>query len=481
MCNGGRAVATTNMYMLLAAYLAVLIVVIRVLQRVLQAHMILSRLRGRAWSSSSPAATVKYSCPKRVPHVCNSCNDNGWFATWPEDELAKKEEQIAHSSAETDTARTVASELDVSKPDVSKPEVSKPVNDDRDLDELRKLWLEQIKPRFEPLASADPFLSPPDVDNLLLRFLDAERGAPGPKRQSGDEVVQRTAKRLEATAAFRRDYDTISFHKPGAARTHMMHASNAGASVYFGDCGLRSPDGCPVLLGRVSLMTDADAPGRLHSDTMLPAQHLRAAVFVCERSMVELMHKPNPSLKAGRVAKAAYILDVGHYPKVEMAAHGHSRYWHLDGESTAKPGKNGVWHGEELPMAGPCLAGHHALSGLGVLKEAMRLLERFYPEGLHTVYFYRPGAAFRMLFAVFRLWARPSTRDRFVLVRPGEEDATFFAPPPKGCGLRREDTPKEFGGTSETGLDGDRFLLRACERYDATAAWTAAAQGEASK
>ena len=170
MCNGGRAVATTHMYMLLAAYLAVLIVVIRVLQRVLQAHTILSRLRGRAWSSSSPAATVNYSCPKHVPHICNSRKDNGWFAMWPEDELAKKGEQIAHSSAETDTAHTVASELDVSKPDVSKP-----VNDDRDLDELRKLWLEQIKPRFEPLASADPFLSPPDVDNMYMFVVATDR------------------------------------------------------------------------------------------------------------------------------------------------------------------------------------------------------------------------------------------------------------------------------------------------------------------
>ena len=79
--------------------------------------------------------------------------------------------------------------------------------------------------------------------------------------------------------------------------------------------------------------------------------------------------------------------------------------------------------------------------------------------------------AFRLVFAIFRLWARPSTRERFVLVLPGEEERTFFAPVEKGgCGLSREDTPPELGGTSTTlRLDGDRFLLRACDLYEESA------------
>ena len=103
-----------------------------------------------------------------------------------------------------------------------------------------------------------------------------------------------------------------------------------------------------------------------------------------------------------------------------------------------------------------------------MLKEAMRLLERHYPESMSKIYFYRPGTGFLIVFAIFRLWANASTRNRFVMVRPGEEAQHFFAPLPKGAGLRREDTPVELGGSGPS-MGGDRFLLRACERYDETA------------
>ena len=53
-----------------------------------------------------------------------------------------------------------------------------------------------------------------------------------------------------------------------------------------------------------------------------------------------------------------------------------------------------------------------------------------------------------------------------MLVREGEEDRHFFAPPSEGgCGLRPEEAPKELGGSGPS-LDGDRFLMRACERYE---------------
>jgi len=133
------------------------------------------------------------------------------------------------------------------------------------------------------------------------------------------------------------------------------------------------------------------------------------------------------------------------------------RYWDADGAPPATG---------EPPCVGPVLPGHHALHGLGVLKEALRICERFYPETMHRIYFYRPGTAFRMIFGIFRLWVPRSTRDRFVLVREGEEKRYFFAPPSEGgCGLNPDEAPKELGGNGPS-LDGDRFLMRACERYE---------------
>jgi hypothetical protein len=135
------------------------------------------------------------------------------------------------------------------------------------------------------------------------------------------------------------------------------------------------------------------------------------------------------------------------------------RYWDADGAGSV----------EQPAAVLPHLAQHPTLSGLGVLKEALRLMERQYPETLHRVYFYRPGLAFRLVFNVFRLWVPTTTRERFVLVRPGQEHAHFFAPASAGgCDLERESTPRELGGYGPS-LDGDRFLLKACERYDAEA------------
>ena len=351
-----------------------------------------------------------------------------------------------------------------------------PTKFDPDLEQLRAIWLDDIRPRFSPAIEEDPFLSPPNVDDMLRRFLDAERGSdeapPAPPSSEGEsngtasrtarrrakvsDVVLRTATRLEQTAEFRRDYDCCAFHQRGMARRLFMHGSNAGASVYFGDCGLCTGDNRPVLLGRVSLMTDAKAPRRKPADTMLPAQHLRAAMFVVERAAVELIHR-------GEGAKGAYILDVGSYPRAEMAGFA-ERYWDADGLPAA---------GATLPCVGPSLPGHHALHGLSVLKEALRMMERFYPETMHRVFFYRPGAAFRLIFAIFSLWVPRSTRARFALVREGEEHR-FFEPAPAGCGLVPDQTPRELGGSGPS-LDGDRFLMRACERYDARALFPAAA------
>ena len=331
-------------------------------------------------------------------------------------------------------------------------------DDDADLAELKRVWRHDIRPRFEPEIRSDPILGSDGFrsDRFLARFLNAERNAAGGRRRSqksDTELVARTAQRLEETARFRKEYACIDFHKRGMARRLIMHASNAGACVYFGVSDLRTRAGIPVMIGRVTLMTDDSAPGWKPSDRMLPAQHLRAALFVVERAAHML-------LSCGARAKGSYILDVGSYPTEEMARHkATGRYWDADGEGSV----------EQPAAVLPHLAQHPTLSGLGVLKEALRLMERQYPETLHRVYFYRPGLAFRLVFNVFRLWVPTTTRDRFVLVRPGQEHAHFFAPASAGgCDLERESTPRELGGYGPS-LDGDRFLLKACERYDAEA------------
>lgn len=112
------------------------------------------------------------------------------------------------------------------------------------------------------------------------------------------------------------------------------------------------------------------------------------------------------------------------------------------------------------------MPGHPSLKGLPVLKEALRLMERNYPETMHKIFFYRPTPAFRLIFSIFRLWVPASTRSRFVLVREGDEAKHFFTPiETGGCGLDRQKTPLEFGGRGAS-LDGDRFLLHACHFYD---------------
>lgn len=268
---------------------------------------------------------------------------------------------------------------------------------------------------------------------MLLHYLRAE-----------DFGVARAASRLRATLDFRREYRCCDFYLPGAGRQLMMHASNPGAAVYFGDCGIRDCEGEPVLVGRVSLMV---AEQHLKpSDRMLPASHLRAAIFVLERAAISAERH------------ASYILDVGDYPAAEMARHGGARYWDGDGVPSGAP------RAEDAP--GPHLLEHLALTGgLPVLREAMRIASAHYPELLHRVWFYRPGLIFRSVYAIFSLWVPRATRDKFRLVRRGEEHRHFLAP----GGVAPSAAPPEMGGAGAS-LDGDRFLQRAVSLYDAAGA-----------
>jgi len=318
--------------------------------------------------------------------------------------------------------------------------------EDEELGRLSRLWLEEVRPGLGPEAEEDPYLSPPDgPDRLLERFLQAERN------QRAKDPVRSAAERLRKTAEFRREYRCVDFHRRGMARKLFMHGSNAGASAYFGDYGLRDRDGEPVLVGRTSLMTSSDAPGRKPSDTMVPCTHLRAACFVVERAAAEIK------------SRGSYICDVGAFPESEMVDFAFARYWEADGapddsrciQERRRPD----------PSVGPHLPEHETMpEGLPVLRESLRLVTTHYPELLKKVYFYRPGFVFRAIFNIFSLWVPAGTRAKFVLVSEGEEHKHFLAP--GACDPA--EVPVELGGRGPS-LCGDRFVMRALERYDETA------------
>eukprot|EP00931_Biecheleriopsis_adriatica_P103355 TRINITY_DN78201_c0_g1_i1.p1 TRINITY_DN78201_c0_g1~~TRINITY_DN78201_c0_g1_i1.p1 ORF type:complete len:487 (+),score=112.35 TRINITY_DN78201_c0_g1_i1:84-1544(+) len=314
------------------------------------------------------------------------------------------------------------------------------------LEALRERWLQEIRPDFMPAIESDPYLSPRDLDAMLSRFLRAEMN-----QKSKDPVATAVA-RLRETAVFRRDYCCIDFHRRGMARRLFMHGTNAGASVYFADYGLRDLDGEPVLVGRISLMVDDKAPGRKPADKMIPCTHIRAAVFVAERAAVEV-----------RRCGGSYILDLGAYPAADMVKYSNKKYWDADGvinDSAAIKQRRAP-----QPSVGPHLPSHETMpDGLPTLKEALRILTTHYPGLMKRIYFYRPGYLFRAVFKIFSLWVPPDTRAKFVMVHEGEERKHFLAP---GV-CDPADVPTEMGGSGAS-LDGDRFLLNAIERYDATA------------
>lgn len=182
---------------------------------------------------------------------------------------------------------------------------------------------------------------------------------------------------------------------------------------------------------------------------MIPASHLRAAVFILERAAWE-------TNRAG-----SYILDVGPYPRQDMD--GVSRYW--DANGSVDDSKAIKERRAPIPSVGPHLPSHASLSdGLPTLKESMRMAQTYYPGFLKKVYFYRPSLMFRTIFAVFSMWVGPDTRAKFVMVKEGEEQMHFQAP--DMCDAA--DLPPEFGGHGPP-LNGDRFLAKAVERYEATA------------
>lgn len=70
------------------------------------------------------------------------------------------------------------------------------------------------------------------------------------------------------------------------------------------------------------------------------------------------------------------------------------------------------------------------------------------------------------------MWVPPSTRERFVIVKAGEEGRHFLG---GDRGVAADTLPRELGGTGPS-LQGDCFLEAAVARYDATATLPPACQ-----
>ena len=110
----------------------------------------------------------------------------------------------------------------------------------------------------------------------------------------------------------------------------------------------------------------------------------------------------------------------------------------------------------------PHLGTHYALAeGMPTLKEALKMLTRYYPELLECIYFYNSPWWFHPIFSVFSLWVRKETRKKFCFVKKG-------APPENFWTISKQCLSADFGGTawSHGGENGDDFIERAIKLYD---------------
>ena len=91
-------------------------------------------------------------------------------------------------------------------------------------DEIRRNAGEPSSPNFYPNLDDDPLLAPDapeDREALLKRYLIAE-----------DFTLEKSIERLESTLRFRRDWDVIAMHQPGAAKRILTEECNPGSGVF---------------------------------------------------------------------------------------------------------------------------------------------------------------------------------------------------------------------------------------------------------
>lgn len=318
------------------------------------------------------------------------------------------------------------------------------------LAELERRWAEASKALREgayPEIERDPFFTI-DAQGLLRRYLLAARF-------DIDEAVLR----LRSTAQWRREWDVLAYYEPGAAMAAFAEDPNPGAEMYFADSLGTDAKGRPYLAGRLRFA---------NSENMHPWRHLRAGVLVFE-------------LLATRVAAlgrgpASYILDIGAVGGVAGTVSGTGG---LDREYDE--GKNPYYVAgagtEDAPSPRMVEELGSLDNGFAVLKAAIRILNRHYPGVIGQVCYLNSDMLFWGAFKIFSRWIA----DR------GSIDFQFLWP----AGWREEPMSRlletypakqlfrEWGGRGPS-LDGDGFLRRAVEYYEAeAAARKAAAQAAA--
>eukprot|EP00802_Teleaulax_amphioxeia_P019002 Tamp_19218.p1 GENE.Tamp_19218~~Tamp_19218.p1 ORF type:complete len:339 (-),score=54.56 Tamp_19218:136-1152(-) len=267
------------------------------------------------------------------------------------------------------------------------------------------------------------------LDMLLKRYLVAT-----------DMDVEEAALRLRETAEWRRDWEISQYYSHGAAARYMSEAQNPGAEVYIADSLATDLDGDPFLIGR---------GGLINTENMHPWHHLRGMVYVIERFSAR-----HPS------RSASYILDVkalsdskGTYSASGGKGPGHAP---AKREASSAEESKQSWSPSLLARYGP------QTNGLGLIKTALDILNRHYPERLKRIIFLNADLLFLAAFKIFSLWAAPKTRDKFMFLnagwgtRPMEHLFTLYP---------RTSICPEWGGTGSA-LNCDKFIEQCAHEYD---------------
>eukprot|EP00946_MAST-07B_sp_MAST-7B-sp1_P004773 g4773.t1 len=370
-------------------------------------------------------------------------------------------------------------------------------------DEIRRNAGEPSSPNFYPNLDDDPLLTPDapeDREALLKRYLIAE-----------DFTLEKSIERLESTLRFRRDWDVIAMHQPGAAKRILTEECNPGCEAYFTDTGYVDKGGAPMLVARLVLCS---------SDNTHPWRHLRAAVFICERSALKMKHPvqagaylvdcSQPVSDAPMEWKASYCCTHGGdgQPRAtkanpnratrgagKEAAFALDELWNGGVSVTDKPANeinqtlkssnanaagsmSGVDSSNVSPsrtpgnprdvekLASELIAEHGELQpGLPLLKAAMKILQAHYPEYTERILFANADVKFWLIFKIFSLWANKRTRKKFKFLGTGWKDYAFST---MEDWIDKSQILRNFGGNGKA-YEREQIYIDAVARYEADA------------
>lgn len=305
--------------------------------------------------------------------------------------------------------------------------------------ELRARWnatSAQLIQDSYPNLARDPFFSA-DLEGLLQRYLIAAK-----------MDVEEALSRMRATAEWRRDWNVLEYYEPGMARRLFSEQTNPGAEMYFADSLQTDRLGRPYVAGRLLFA---------NAENMHPWRHLRAGVLVFELMATKVL-----ALGKG---PASYILDIGNVGGVAGTVSGtaglnrsydesRNPYYKAGAGTNAAPSQRML---EELGSLD---------NGFAVLKAAIKILNLHYPGIVGRVTYLNSDMLFWGAFKVFSRWIADRGSIEFNFLGPASwrED-----PVEKLLDIYEPSSLfKEWGG-SGLSLDGDGFLARAIERYEAAA------------